>query len=248
MNLPAMSLAALALCPPAGAPDTVPPYVSFPDPALDDPAAYQGYQTRIYRDTRRNAFQVYLNGRTGRVVSLWADAADESVGFLARDSAGVPAEIGWGSSAAVVAETRGGRTRTVSYDLEAPSPVTIGLFLLGSMRVERDFQYARRDSLPLGTTAFPQVELAELIDHLAKLQGPERARHLALLAAKTIDALRARLAPSIERGVRTDTTWTVRVEQVSFDGKSHLWLSLEGDTRETVPTLAGNVVTIRRPA
>ena len=242
--------------------DTVPPYLAFPEPGLDDPAAYEGYQTRVYQDARGNAFQVYLKGSSGRVVNLWADAANESVGFTVRDSGGKPAELAWGSAGAAVTGSRGARTRSVSYGLELPSSVTIGLFLLGSMRVERDFQYARRDSLPLGTTAFPQAELAELIDHLAKLKGPERARHLALLGAKTVDALRARLAPTIGltpssplsatrrrgQGVRTDTTWTVEVEQVSFDGKSRLWLSLEGDTRETVPTLAGNVVTIRRPA
>src|SRR5437762_9661499 len=240
--------------------DTVPPYLVFPEPGLDDPVAYEGYTTRVYRDAGGNAFQVYLKGSSGRVVNLWADAANESVGFTVRDSSGKPAELAWGSSGAVV--TGPANTRSVSYGLELPSSVSIGLFLLGSMRVERDFQYAGRDSLPLGTTAFPQAELAELIDHLAKLKGPERARHLALLGAKTVDALRARLAPTIGltpssplsatrrggQGVRTDTTWTVEVEQVSFDGKSHLWLSLEGDTRETVPTLAGNVVTIRRPA
>src|SRR3989454_7023526 len=256
--------------------DTVPPYLAFPEPGLDDPAAYEGYQTRVYQDARGNAFQVYLKGSSGRVVNLWADAANESVGFTVRDSSRKPAELAWGSSGAAVTTSAGARTRSVSYGLELPSSVTIGLFLLGSMRVERDFQYGGRDSLPLGTPAFPQAELAELIDHLAKLKGPERARHLALLGAKTIDALRARLVPNIVltpsfplsaprrggqgvrtplsalrrggQGGRTDTTWTVEVEQVSFDGKSHLWLSLEGDTRETVPTLAGNVVTIRRPA
>ena len=247
MNLPAMSLAALALCPPAGAPDTVPPYVSFPDPALDDPAAYQGYQTRIYRDTRRNAFQVYLNGRTGRVVSLWADAADESVGFSARDSAGVPAEIGWGSSAAVVAETRGGRTRTVSYDLEAPSPVTIGLFLLGSMRVERDFQYARRDTLPLGATAFPEPELTRVIRQLERLNAADAAPQFVSLGGQSTVDLRPRLVPQIT-ATRDDTAWVVRVEQTSFDGKNHLTLTLAGDNRETAPTLQGSKVTIRRPA
>src|SRR5205814_244858 len=40
----------------------------------------------------------------------------------------------------------------------------------------------------------------------------------------------------------------VRVEQESFDGKNHLWLALEGDARETVPTLSGSIVTVRRPA
>src|SRR5437667_4955020 len=101
--------------------DTVPPYVSFPEPGLDDPAAYQGYETRVYRDARRNAFQVYLNGRSGRVVSLWADAADESVGFTVRDSAGGPAGLAWGSSGAAIAAS--GRPRALADGLEAPAPV-----------------------------------------------------------------------------------------------------------------------------
>src|SRR5438034_772606 len=255
---PAALLAALAIA----RADTVPPVLQFPDPGLDDPAAYEGYVTRVYRDARGNAFQVYLRGASGRVVNLWADAADESVGFTVRDSTGRPAELAWDSAAggAVVAES--GRTRSLSYGLELPSSVTVGLFLLGSMRVERDFQYAGRDSLPLGTPAFPQSELSELIDHIAKLKPAERARHLALLGVSTIDALRARLAPRIVlnpssplsaprrggQGVRTDTTWVVQVEHPSFDGKTHLWLSLEGDTRETVPTVSGAAVTIRRPA
>ena len=240
--------------------DTVPPYLVFPEPGLDDPAAYEGYTTRVYRDARGNAFQVYLKGSSGRVVNLWADAANESVGFTVRDSSGKPAELAWGSSGAVV--TGPANTRSVSYGLDLPSPVSIGLFLLGSMRVERDFQYAGRDSLPLGTPAFPQSELSELIDHIAKLKPAERARHLSLLGVKSIQALRARLVPRIVlnsssplsaprrggQGVRTDTTWMVQVEQPSFDGKTHLWLSLEGDTRETVPTVSGAAVTIRRPA
>ena len=240
--------------------DTVPPYLVFPEPGLDDPAAYEGYRTRVYQDATGNAFQVYLKGSSGRVVNLWADAADESVGFTVRDSSGKPAELAWGSSGAVV--TGPANTRSVSYGLELPSSVSIGLFLLGSMRVERDFQYAGRDSLPLGTPAFPQSELSELIDHIAKLKAPERVRHLSLVGAKTIDVLRARLTPHIVltpslplsasrrggRGVRTDTTWTVEVEQVSFDGKNHLWFALEGDARETVPALSGSTVTVRRPA
>src|SRR6266566_7151999 len=170
------------------------------------------------------------------------------------------------------------------------------------MRVERDFGYGERDSLPLDAPPFVQSELTQLIDHIAKLKPAERVRHLALLGVKSVEALRARLAPRIVlnpssplsaprrggqgvrtspersggqgvrtspersrgqgvrtdsamRGVgqrarteKTDTTWVVEVEQPSFDGKTHLWLSLEGDTRETVPAVSGNVVTIRRPA
>src|SRR5947208_791160 len=257
---PPMSLLAFLLVAQTATQDTVPPYLAFPDPGLDEPAAYEGYATRVYQDAGHNGFQVYLKGNTGRVVNLWADAANESVGFTVCDSSGRPAELAWGSSGALV--TGSAHTRSVSYALELPSTVRVGLFLLGSMRVERDFQYAGRDSLPLGSPAFPQSELAELIDQIANLKTPERARHLSLLGVKTIDALRARLAPSIVlnpspplsasrrggRGVRTDTTWTVEAEQPSFDGKNHLWLVLEGDTRETVPALSGSTVTIRRPA
>src|SRR5438445_10563642 len=175
--------------------DSVPPYLAFPEPGLDDPAAYEGYETRVYRDASGNALQVYVRGSSGRVVNLWPDAANESVGFTVRDSSGKPAELAWGSSGAAV--TASARTRSLSYGLEAPSSVTIGLFLLGSMRVERDFQYAGRDSLPLDATPFPRSELTELIDHLARMRPRERARHLSLLGAKTIEALRARLAPRV---------------------------------------------------
>src|SRR3989449_966175 len=257
---PPMSLLAFLLVAQTATQDTVRPYLAFPEPGLDDPAAYEGYATRVYQDASHNAFQVYLRGNTGRVVNLWADAANESVGFTVRDSSGRPAELAWGSSGAVVAGSA--HTRSVSYALELPSTVRVGLFLLGSMRVERDLQYAGRDTLPLDATVFPQAELSELIDHIAKLKAVERARHLSLVGVKTIDALRARLAPSIVlnpalplsasrrggRGVRTDTTWTVEVEQPSFDGKNHLWLALEGDARETDPTLSGSTVTVRRPA
>src|SRR5438093_4492218 len=175
--------------------DTVPPYLAFPEPGLDDPAAYEGYDTRVYQDAARNAFQVYVKATSGRVVNLWADAANESVGFSARDSAGRPAEIRWGSTGAVT--TRSAHTRSVSYGLELPSSVTVGLFLLGSMRVERDLQYAARDTLPLDAVPFPQPELSELIDHVAKLKPAEQARHLSLLGVRTIEALRARLLPHV---------------------------------------------------
>src|SRR6266571_3157718 len=245
---PPMSLLAFLLVAQTATQDTVPPYLAFPDPGLDDPAAYEGYATRVYQDASHNAFQVYLKGNTGRVVNLWADAANESVGFTVRDSSGKPAELAWGSAGAAVERSGRARTRSVSYGLEAPSSVTIGLFLLGSMRVERDFQYAGRDSLPLDAPAFPQPELAELIDRVARLEPRERSRHLALLGASTIAALRARLLPRVTTARLGDTAWVVRAEQLSFDGKSHLWLALEGDARETVPAVSGNTVTIRRPA
>ncbi len=240
-----MSLLAFLLVAQTATQDTVPPYLAFPEPGLDDPAAYEGYDTRVYQDASHNAFQIYLKGNTGRVVNLWADAANESVGFTVRDSIGKPAGLAWGSSGALV--TGSAHTRSVSYALELPTTVRVGLFLLGSMRVERDFQYAGHDTLPLDAPPFTQAELVDLIDHVAKLKPAERTRHLSLLGVKNIDALRARLLPRVTANAG-DTAWVVRVEQVSFDGKSHLVLALEGDARETVPTLSGSTVTVRRPA
>src|SRR5213080_3533087 len=242
---PPMSLLAFLLVAQTATQDTVPPYLAFPEPGLDDPAAYEGYDTRVYQDASHNAFQIYLKGNTGRVVNLWADAANESVGFTVRDSIGKPAGLAWGSSGALV--TGSAHTRSVSYALELPTTVRVGLFLLGSMRVERDFQYAGHDTLPLDAPPFTQAELVDLIDHVAKLKPAERTRHLSLLGVKNIDALRARLLPRVTANAG-DTAWVVRVEQVSFDGKSHLVLALEGDARETVPTLSGSTVTVRRPA
>ena len=56
------------------------PVLSFPEAGLDDPSAYQGYQTRFYRDSKRNAVQIYLEPKAGRIVLVWADAANESGG------------------------------------------------------------------------------------------------------------------------------------------------------------------------
>src|SRR2546430_9165638 len=109
--------------------DTVPPYLAFPEPGLDDPAAYEGYETRVYRDASGNAFQIYLNRSQGRVVHLWADALNESAGFTARDSARAPAGVAWSSGRPGVGAS--GPTRSGSYRLQTPSSLTLGLSLLG---------------------------------------------------------------------------------------------------------------------
>lgn len=224
--------------------DTVPPVLAFPEAGLDDSAAYAGYATRVYRDAAGNAFQVYLNGRTGRVVHLWADAADESVGFTARDSSGAPAGLAWGPGGAAVNGADG--VRTIAYNLElapARAPVTIGLFLLGSMRVERDFQYQMGDSLPLTAVPFPRGELTDLIANLERLEESERTRQLALLGAGSVAELRGRLEPRV--AVRSDdSSWVVRVEQVGFDGRNRLSLRLAGDGREARVSRSGRAVVL----
>ena len=39
------------------------PVLEFPKAGLDDPAAYEGYSTRFFRDSHRNAFQIYVDTR-----------------------------------------------------------------------------------------------------------------------------------------------------------------------------------------
>ncbi|NUP56017.1 MAG: hypothetical protein HOQ19_09305, partial [Gemmatimonadaceae bacterium] len=119
---------------------------------MDDSSAYQGYQTRFFRDAAGNTVQIYLD-RDGRVVNLWADAEDESLGFSARDANGAAARLRWGADSATVASR--GRARTLEYELASDAPrVDLGLFLLGSMRVERDFQYAGRQRASLREAPF----------------------------------------------------------------------------------------------
>ena len=135
------------------------PVLEFPEPGLDNPAAYQGYHTRFYRDARGDAVQVYLDGRSGRVVLLWADAADQSAAFTARDTAGAPVVLAWGSPGADVSAAEG--HRAVAYRLRLPArPVAVGQFALGSMRWERDIQYQHRHLAPIDSTLPPVPEFA----------------------------------------------------------------------------------------
>jgi hypothetical protein len=78
------------------------PVLAFPDPTLDDTAAYQGYHTRFFKDVAGNTIQIYADGRSGRVVHLLADAEDESIGFSIRDQRGTPATVRWANARAEV--------------------------------------------------------------------------------------------------------------------------------------------------
>ena len=220
--------------------DTVPPYVAFPETGLDDSAVYAGYSTRVYRDARGNAIQIYIEANSGRVVHLWADALDESIGFSARDTTGAPARLTWGGAATTRA-TAGRRTFTSRFIVDGP--VQLGLFLLGSMRVERDFQYSGRQRDSLGAT-FVVPELPRLADAIDRLPAMDRRRALALVGARDGAALRDRLLPHLT-ATRAATTWSIRAEQPSFDGNHHLTLTISGHARRSRATLAGRVVTIR---
>ncbi|HEV7593703.1 MAG TPA: hypothetical protein VGO33_01805 [Gemmatimonadaceae bacterium] len=219
---------------------TVQPVLAFPETGLDDPAAYQGYQTRFFRDTRGNVVQIYLDARRGRVVNLLADAVDESVGFTVRDRAGKPLQLDWGSPDAVISQS--GTRRTIEYQLVAnASQVVIGWILLGSMRVERDLGYSGREPDPFEWPTFHLREEEDLIANLEKLPPAERDAQLHLLNAGYVEDLRARLVPDVlTTGVRDRRG--VTITQATLDGKTNLQFDLAVEPKDvsvlvTVPTI-----------
>ena len=205
-----------------------PPVLQFPTTGLDDPAAYEGYTARLHRDSRGNAVEIYIDGKTGRVVHLWADALNESIGFTVRKAAADTtaageAAVAFGEGKASVWST--GARRSLLYSLVVPGGRTtqIGHFLLGSMRVERDFGYAGRVSDPIDAPTFVPQEFTQLAERLDSVYT-------------------RRLTPMF---AVTPSTWRVRVIQPSLDGKNRLALSLTGDARLSHVSLRDRVVTVR---
>ncbi|HEY3114747.1 MAG TPA: hypothetical protein VGJ62_13790 [Gemmatimonadaceae bacterium] len=225
-----------------GAQTRVQPVLGFPEQGLDDPAAYQGYQTRFFRDAKGNVVQVYLDTRSGRVVNLLADAVDESAGFTVRDGTGKPIRLEWGSPDAFVSQT--GNRRTVEYQLVANAPqILVGWFLLGSMRVERDLQYSGRHLQPFDWPTFRLREQEELIANLDRLDPAERQRQIGLLGTGFTSDLRARLEPDLlTTGVRDRRG--VSALQTTLDGKTSLQLDLVPDPRDASIVVTLPVVSI----
>jgi hypothetical protein len=222
----------------------VTPVLFFPEPGMDDTAAYQGYATRFYRDSKSNTVQIYLDRRSGREVLLWADALDESAAFTARDSRGRAANLDWSAEAATVSDDSGG-ARSITYRLDAAAPsVTLGWFLLGTMRVERDFQYAHGHLRPFSAAPYIVAPESLLVANLARLPAAEQRGELSLLGATSVAELRSRLNPTITSH-SSDSSWTVRIARPALDGKSHLSLELIGVPRETSARVLGRTVSIR---
>jgi hypothetical protein len=227
----------------AGQPQAGPPVLDFPEAGMDDPAAYEGYRTRFYRDGAGNTVQIYIKGTEGRVVTLLANGANESVGFTARDSAGRPAAVAWGVLEATRSATNGARSFEfrLTTDLRR---IDLGWFLLGSMRVERDLQYQGLHLRPFDAAPFPRPELDTLMAHVDRLGDEERQRHLELLGANDVRELRARMTPTITRS-EVDTSWTVLVEQPSFDGRSHLSLEFRVDRLAAHVQVSARTIVVR---
>ena len=219
------------------------PALEFPRPGLDDTVAYRGYLTRFFRDGDGNTVQVVINHMTGRVVHLWADAANESISFTARDTSGRAAPLHW-ASAGVRLSTRGGR-RFVQYDLISESPaLDIGLPLLCSMRKERDFQYLGNHLHTFIDEPYVEEELVQLVSNLGRLPAEEQGRELMLLHAASIDELRSRLQPAMTSS-RVSGRWIVTLTQPTFDGKNLLSLELSDDTSRSAVAIRGTTIALR---
>jgi hypothetical protein len=222
---------------------TVQPVLAFPEQGLDDPAAYQGYQTRFFRDTKGNVVQIYLDARSGRVVNLLPDAVNESVGFTVRDGTGKPIRLEWGSPDAIISQV--GNRRTIEYQLVANAPqVLIGWILLGSMRVERDLGYSGRQLELFDWPTFRLREQEELIANLDRLDPAERQRQLGFFNAGLTSDLRARLEPDlITTGMRDRRG--VTASQTTLDAKTNLQLDLSPDPRDASLLVTLPIVSMR---
>ena len=223
------------------------PVLSFPQAGIDDTAAYQGYQTRFYRDAAGNTVQVYMEGRVGRVVHLLANADNESIGFTVRRPGGQVPRLSWGNPAARSAAVGGpaGPFRTLSYELIAHAPqVRAGWFLLGSMRVERDFQYWGRHREPFTAPRFTLAENDSLLAALERLPSGERRRHLAVLNSPSVSLLRNRMHPRYEER-RRGNIWSARITQLSLDMRDSLALEISVDARQVAASLSGDSVILR---
>jgi hypothetical protein len=242
----ALAWAALTGAASAAAQTRVQPVLGFPEAGVDDSAAYQGYQTRFFRDTKGNVVQVYLDARSGRVVNLLADAIDESVGFTVRDGSGKPIRLEWGSQDATISQT--GNRRTIEYQLVANTrQIFVGWILLGSMRVERDLGYSGRGLEAYDWPAFRLREQEELIANLDRLDPAERQRQIGMLGTGFTSDLRARLEPDLVTtgalGSRSATA-----TQTSLDGRTNLQLDIVPDPRTTALSITLPVVSIRDTA
>jgi hypothetical protein len=218
------------------------PVLAFPDPTLDDTAAYQGYHTRFFKDVAGNTVQVYVDGRSGRVVHLLADAENESIGFSIRNARGTPAILTWSDSRALVSGSP--RARTLVYDLDARAPrVSIGWYLLGSMRVERDFQYAGQHKKPFASPRFVLPEMERLLTALDRLDRSTQQRQLSLLNAPSVQALRTRLEPTITTATRGDS-WVARIVQASLDARDTLSVEIRVDPTRVTGAQSGDSITL----
>ncbi|MDQ3208818.1 MAG: hypothetical protein M3Q37_09460 [Gemmatimonadota bacterium] len=91
-----------------------------------------------------------------------------------------------------------GISRDIEYQLRADAPhVELGWFVVGSMRIERDFQYAKRHLRPYSDPPFVVAEESLLVAAIARLPASEGACHVTILGRTGVAELRHQLLPVI---------------------------------------------------
>lgn len=227
------------------------PVLTFPEAGLDDTAAYVGYTTRFFRDVERNTLQIYLDRREGRVVQLFANGENESIGFSARTAEGQPADIRWDGEVAQV--SRNGRQRRFSYVVTAATAeLRLGRFVLGSMRVERDVQYFKEHRKPFTDAPYALPEFRALLATIERLPSGERRQALAELRAPTLEAAMARLRPTLARQVGVSAAPsafpTALIQQLSIDGRDTMSVAFAALDGATVSDASARQVVLRARA
>ncbi len=221
--------------------DEVRPTLEFPEQGVDDPLTYQGYTTRFYRDFHKNTLQIYIKQDVGRVVNIWGNAANESLGFTARDENNTPAYLTWAMETAGLYSD--GERYFTTYELQSKSStLKLGHFLLGSMRQERDFQYFKTHLDEFPVQYYAEESFEEFVNFVEALPADLQQRHLPLLHTKSIADLRARLRPQLNVS-REATKTMVSLTQSTLNDEGHLALAflLDKETHD-VTVEAGHVV------
>ena len=164
---------------------------------------------------------MYVDDRSARVVHLMADADNASIGFTAprRERAHRDPELG---RAGRPDQCRRAHAPVRAPAHPPPTPVLhLGWFLLGTMRVERDFQYEQRAAGAFANAPYRVSDLDAMLTAMATLDAPTRTRHLQQLRATSLDAVRERLYPRPTlRSVGAQ--WVATVRQVTLDARDTL--------------------------
>ena len=188
-----------------------------------------------------NTVQIYLQPQGARAVLVWADAANESAGSpCATPAGGRPRSPGaHGAEVSDSASFRG--ASSIGLAAEVPR-VKLGWFVLGSMRVERDFVYARRHLAAVHRAALRGGGGVAAGRGGQPAAGGRAAAHLALLRARTWMSSRPgsrRPSPPRQRPV-----WTMRLGARRSTGATTLVLELSGDPRTSAARVRDRTVSI----
>ena len=168
----------------------VPPVLAFPEPGVDDPAAYQRLPDPVLP-----RFPAQHGADLPRAAGGADDAGLGRRGQRERRASPRATRVGGRrrspgtATDAPVSDSAG--FRSIEYGLAAQAPsVKLGWFVLGSMRVERDLVYARRHLQPFTAPAFLVAEESLLVAAVRRLPVAEQQAHLALLRARTLASSR----------------------------------------------------------